>query len=102
MVKRERKEIALNAKIYDFITCRDRIRDFYFDLENDIHDSEEMKKKVEAWTKWLKNNIASSLGLVDLMYYLGIRSIYADLDIIIFCKSFDIARQYLLKFIIYL
>ena len=31
--KRVRKEIALNAKIYDFTTCRDRIRDFYLEYE---------------------------------------------------------------------
>ena len=26
---KKRKEIALNAKIFDFSTCRDRINDFY-------------------------------------------------------------------------
>ena len=62
-------------------------RDFYFDLENDLYDSEEMKKKVEAWTKWLKKNTVSSFGLVDLRHYWGIRSIYADLDIRTSCKS---------------
>ena len=62
-------------------------RDFYFDLENDLNDSEEMKKKVEAWTKWLKKNTVSSFGLVDLRHYWGIRSIYADLDIRTSCKS---------------
>ena len=62
-------------------------RDFYFDLENDLYDSEGMKKKVEAWTKWLKKNTVSSFGLVDLRHYWGIRSIYADLDIRTSCKS---------------
>ncbi len=62
-------------------------RDFYFDLENDLYDSEEMKKKVEAWTKWLKKNTVSSFGLFDLRHYWGIRSIYADLDIRTSCKS---------------
>ena len=32
---RKRKEIALNAKIYDFATCRDRVNNFYIEYEKD-------------------------------------------------------------------
>ena len=47
--KRVRKEIALNAKIYDFTTCRDRIRDFYLEYEKKGH-----LPKVFSWNKTLE------------------------------------------------
>ena len=47
--KKVRKEIALNAKIYDFTTCRDRIRDFYLEYEKKGY-----LPKVFSWNKTLE------------------------------------------------
>ena len=47
-----RKEIALNAKIYDFTTCRDRIRDFYLDYEKKGH-----LPKLFSWNKTIRKLI---------------------------------------------
>ena len=45
------------------------------------------KKKVEAWTKWLAKNRTLKFGLVDMRHYWGIRSIHANMEIRIACKS---------------
>ena len=60
---------------------------FYWDLDNGLYDSNEMKKKVEAWTKWLAKNRTLKFGLVDMRHYWGIRSIHANMEIRIACKS---------------
>ena len=72
-------------------------REFYFDLENDLYDSEEMKKKVEAWTKLLKKNPVSSFGLVYLRHYGGIKSIYIDFDIRTSSKSLGPSQAIITK-----
>ena len=67
----------------------DAQRHLYFDIDYDLYYSEEIKKKVEAWTKWLKKNKVPSFGLVDLGHYWGIRSVYSDLDIKTYSATYE-------------
>ena len=53
---RKRKEIALNSKIYDFATCRDRINNFYIEYEKDKCLPKEFSWNKKTVIKEVKRN----------------------------------------------
>ena len=53
---RKRKEIALNAKIYDFATCRDRVNNFYIEYEKDKCLPKEFSWNKKTVIKEVKRN----------------------------------------------
>ena len=53
---KKRKEIALNAKIFDFSTCRDRINDFYMQYTKKGHLPKEFSWNTKPEVKEIKKN----------------------------------------------